>query len=663
MGECGCLVSELGGEKQLIAAANFIIKALGSDITISDDAKKVLADLCTELSLVVSRNQRADVVEIEVEGTEIGEVEEIESRLKVVQEKIMGWEADQSMIWDSAAPDDASEYLNAADEARGLVSKLEGLCLSKDEGDFELSRKAHDVLQTAMARLEEEFRHLLARSSLEFQLESVSVHSTEDAVDDGSTHLYRDESFEASVRSSSVGRNLENSIIDLVNPDAVCELMGIANVMFKSGYDQECIQAYNHLRRDALNECLLTLEMEKMSIEDVLKMDWVTLNSKIRKWNRAMKRFVRVYLPSEKCLSDQIFGEEGSVSLTCFVESSKASMLQFLNFGEAMAIGPHTPEKLNRILEMYEVVEELLSDIDALYCDEVGYHVRIEYHDVQKSLGHSVRATFLEFGKAIAANTSPHPFAGGGIHHLTKYVMNYLMILTDYSESLNFLLKDGEDMYPISPSCSMNSSREREEESESRGSCSGEFSPMARHFRSVATILENNLEEKSKQYKDAALQQFFLMNNIHYMAQKVRGSELSQIFGEDWIRKHYGKFQQQAMNYERASWNSILSYLREDPGSNSESKNVLKERLRSFNVAFEEIYKTQTSWIIHDSRLREDLRISTSLRVIHAYRAFFGRCNNHVSDKLIKYSPDDLEGYLLDLFEGSPKSLPNTNRR
>lgn len=660
MGECECLVSESGGEEQLVAAANYIIKALSSNISLSDDGKKVLADLCSKLCLVTTQNHQTDVIEeVQIEETEFGDVEEIESRFNVVQEKIMAWEADQSMIWDSTSPNEACEYLNAADEAQELVGKLESLCLSKDERGYELSRKAHDVLQTAMARLEEEFRHLLAKSSLEYEPESVSFHVAEDAVEDGSTSLYRDESFESTVRSSSVGRILENSIIDLVNPDAIIELRGIANVMFKAGYDQECIQTYNHLRRDALDECLLTLEMEKLSIEDVLKMDWVTLNSKIRKWNRAMKRFVRIYLASEKCLCDQIFGDEGLVSLSCFVESSKASMLQLLNFGEAMAIGPHTPEKLNRILEMYEVVEEHLLDIDTLYCDDIGYLVRIEYHDVLKSLGQSVRATFLEFEKAIAANTSPNAFAGGGIHHLTKYVMNYLMILTDYSDSLNLLLKDDEDVCPNSPSSSSDPTREEGRE--------GEFSPMARHFRSVASILESNLEEKSKQYKDPALQHFFLMNNIHYMAQKVRGSELIQIFGEDWVRKHYKKFQQQATNYERASWNSILSYLREDgiqnPGSNSVSKNVLKDRLRSFNLAFEEIYKTQTAWIVHDTRLREDLRISTSLRVIHAYRAFFGRCNNHVSDKLIKYTPDDLEGYLLDLFEGSPKSLANTNRR
>ncbi|KAM0955325.1 hypothetical protein ACFX13_024101 [Malus domestica] len=75
------------------------------------------------------------------------------------------------------------------------------------------------------------------------------------------------------------------------------------------------------------------------------------------------------------------------------------------------------------------------------------------------------------------------------------------------------------------------------------------------------------------------------------------------------------------------------------------------------------IYKSQTTWFIPDPQLREDVQISASLNVIQAYRTFVGRHSNDISDKLIKYSADDLQNYLLDLFEGSPKSLQNSSRR
>ncbi|EEF34752.1 exocyst complex component EXO70E2 [Ricinus communis] len=650
MGEYGSVLPEFEREEDLIAAAKHIARALGSKKNLTDDAKKILADLGSQLSNITIINE--DKVE---------RVSEIEERLNVVQEKIMSWESDQSVIWDSG-PNEAAEYLNAADEARKLTEKLEALSLNKDDGEKELLRRAHDTLQIAMARLEEEFKHMLVQNRQPFEPEHVSFRSSEeDTADFSSVISLGDDSVEESMHRDSISRNSEDYIIDLVHPEVISELRCIANLMFISSYDHECSQAYINVRRDALDECLFILEMEKFSIEDVLKLEWGSLNSKIKRWVRAMKIFVRVYLASEKWLAEQILGEIGTVNLVCFTEASKASILQLLNFGEAVSIGPHKPEKLFPILDMYEVLADLLPDIDSLYSNEAGFCVRTDCREVLRQLGDSVKAAFHEFENAIATNVSPNPFAGGGIHHLTRYVMNYLNTLTDYRETLHFLLKDrdGEHRISLSP----DNSPPGEEENASRNTYNA--SSMSLHFRSVASILECNLEDKAKLYRDPSLQQVFMMNNIHYMAQKVKNSELRHIFGDDWTRKHNWKFQQHAMNYERSTWSSVLSLLRDEGNSNSDSvsKTHLKERFRNFYLAFEEVYRTQTAWLIPDAQLREDLQISTSLKVIQAYRTFVGRNSNHISDKHIKYSADDLQNFLLDLFQGSQRSLHNPHRR
>ncbi|KAJ6734826.1 EXOCYST SUBUNIT EXO70 FAMILY PROTEIN [Salix purpurea] len=639
MGEYDAEVPELEGEENLIAAAKQIVRALGSKKNLTDDAKKILAELGTQLTTMTSISEN----EVDDEG-----------RLNVIQEKIMSWETDQSMQWDFG-PDEANEYINSADELRKLIEKLEAMCL-KDDGEKELLRRAHDVLQTAMARLEEEFKHVLIQNRQPFEPEHMSFRSSED--DAGSMISLGDESFEESQPRDSSSRNSEEYIVDLVHPVTIPELRCIANLMFISGYGHECSQAYVSVRRDALDEFLLILEMEKLSIEDVLKLEWGSLNSKIRRWVRTMKIFVRVYLASEKCLFEQIFGDLGTANLVSFTEASKASMLRLLNFGEAVSIGPHKPEKLFPILDMYEVLADLLPDIDSLYADEAGARVRIDCREVLRRFGDSVRAAFLEFENAISTSTSTNPIAGGGIHPLTKYVMNYLNGLTGYRETLNFLLKDhdGEDAMPLSPDITPST----EEENTREGACDG--SPLALHFRSVASILECNLDDKARLYRDASLQHIFLMNNIHYMAQKVVNSNLQSIFGDGWIRKHNWKFQQHEINYERTTWSSILAILKEE-GDSSSSKTLLKERFRNFYIAFEEVYRTQTAWLIPNFNLREDLRISTSLKVIQAYRTFVGRHTNHISDKHIKYSADDLQNYLLDLFEGSQRSLHNPHRR
>ncbi|KAM3252992.1 hypothetical protein P3L10_007062 [Capsicum annuum] len=514
-----------------------------------------------------------------------------------------------------------------------------------------------------MNRLEEEFTHLLVHNRQPFGTEHMSFRSSEDdTLDDGSIVSFGDDSIEDVVQRDSMSRSSEEYIIELVHPDVIPDLRCIANLMFDSNYCRECSQAFINVRKDGLDDCLFILEVEKLSIEDVLKMEWSSLNSKIRRWLRAMKIFVRIYLASEKWLSDQIFSELEAVSSVCFAEASKASILQLLNFGEAIAIGPHQPEKLIRILDMYKVLADLTPDIDAVYSDEAGLCVRTECQDILRSLGDCAKATFLEFENAVASSISVNPFPGGGIHHLTRYVMNYMKTLIDYSKTLDELLKghEKEDSVAILPDMTP----DKEEDSTDR--CCY-ISPLAQHFRSFTSILECNLEDKSRLYKDESLGHLFLMNNIHYMAEKVKKSNLRTILCDGWIRKHNWKFQHHAMSYERATWSSILSLLRDEglqnPGSNSIARTLLKERLYNFYLAFEDVYKSQTGWSIPDSQLREDLRISTSLKVIQAHRTFVGRHTNHISDKHIKYTADDLENFLLDLFEGSPRSLHGSHRK
>jgi len=366
------------------------------------------------------------------------------------------------------------------------------------------------------------------------------------------------------------------------------------------------------------------------------------LNTLIKRWNRALKVFIRVYLASERRLSDLIFGDcSESVRDYCFLESSKGAIFQFLNLGEAIAIGPLKIEKLFRILDMYEGLTDVLMDIKSLYPGEHGSSILIECSEVLLRLSKSVRGIFAEFKNAIRKNTSTTPFAGGGVHPLTKYVMNYIRTLVDYSDTLNLLLKSDEEDYP-NPS------------------------PMVRHLQSVASILEVNLDARSMLYTDRALQNLYMMNNLCYMVQKVKDSDLRAILGDDWIRAYSRKFRQHAMDYERASWNWVLSFLKDEGicynGSSSPSMTVLRERFKGFNLAFEEVYRTQTAWIVPNVELRDDLKISVSLKVLQAYRTFMGRYASHLDgvrhrDNYIKYCPEDLERCLLDLFEGSAKVM------
>ncbi|KAI9174353.1 hypothetical protein LWI28_016060 [Acer negundo] len=590
-------------DQHVIAAAHHILKALGATKNLSDDMRKILSDLDVHLSIMSN-----------------GGFIEVEKRLKRAEVKVLSWESSQTMIWDSGSRE-VSEYLEAVVEIQTVKQSLGGLSLIENGKVKECLYRANSVLQMAMSRLEEELVHILVQQKQYSEPEYMSFHSCQEDI------VY-DESF-VSVEEETYQRVSQNTddvsgehIVELVNPHVIPDLKTIANVMFASNYDKEFCEAFIGVRKEALN--VVIVGMEKYSIEDVLKMKWCTLSSEIKKWIWEMKNIIRVYLVSEKQLCNKILGEFGSVSSFCFVEIGKATLLNLLNFGEAVTMGSIRPEKLFNLLDMYEVLSDLVVDIDSLLFEEMGSYVRIEFHELLRKLGNYARATFFELGSAIVSDTCLKPLPGGGIHPLTRYVMNYIKALIIYDHTINMLLEDQEEK-----DCSI--------------TC---------QFLLITSSLECNLHKKSKLYKEDALSYIFLMNNIHYMVQKVKNSELRLFFGDEWIRKHNGKFQQHATSYQRATWSSLLSFL--SPVSSSILKATTpKERCKEFSIAFDEVYKNQTQWSITDPQLQEDVCIA-NLQVIHAYRSFLGI--TRITDKHIKYSVDDLEKLLLDFFKGSRRS-------
>ncbi|KAL5544626.1 hypothetical protein UlMin_008410 [Ulmus minor] len=633
------------GKQHVMAAALHLIKALVlSDLT--DDVKKVLADLDSQLS--------AMVVITESKG---GELSELEQRLKQAEAEIMNWKENQAMEWGSN-PIEACKHLKVIDEIHSLIESLRSLEVGENEKLMELLQRAESLLQMAMLKLEEEMINILAQHKQYFEPEYMSFRSCGSDVtfrSCGSDVTY-DESFvsleeeppEEASRRISTGSESDDYLVDLVHPNVIPQLKSIANLMFASNYGHEFCQAFISSRKEALDEYWAILRMETFSIEDVLKMEWKRLNYEIKRWIWSMKIIIRVYLPSERRLCDQILGEFGSVSPHCFIKTSKSTMEYLLNFGEAVAMGSPQPEKLIRLLDMYEVLADLLLEIDALLLDDSGCGIRIEFHQLLANLGDCSRATCAAFRHVIASNKSTTPFTGGSTHPCTKYVMNYIKTLVEYADTFNTLLKDEQSEHP-------NSVFEPEDEASSTR-C-----PMACHLRAIASILETNLNNRSKLYKDGALQHVFLMNNIHYIVEKVKGSKLRAFFGDSWIRENIVKVQQHATGYVRDSWSYALSFVKSNGTSTPLPKASFKERCRRFSVVFEEVYRNQTGWIILDQQLRKDLQISISKNVIQAYRNFTSR--NSDNEKHIKYSADDLETYLEDLFGGSPRSLHYTRKK
>ncbi|XP_072972854.1 exocyst complex component EXO70B1-like [Typha angustifolia] len=650
--------ARVDGQDKVIAAAQHIVKSLATSKNAAEDMIRILSGFDNRLSSISalfpsSAPSAAAAPEDDMyDGGVDARISTLEARLDEAEQIVLQWEPSDadSSIWDSSSPEIPAEYLSAVDVIISLAST-----------PSILRGRAESVLQIAMARLEDEFALLLVRNAVPLASDDPQVPFRQLSVsppseyDEFATSIHDDHlrgtNLDGSNRRSSLSADEISS--DLVLPEPVADLEDIADRMIRAGYGDELRQVYVAVRREFLAECLAALGVEKISIEEVQKMEWGILDGKMKRWIHAVSIVVTGLLSAERRTCDQIFVQSEELREDCFAEAAKSCVLELLNFGDAVAMGQRSSHKLFRILGMYEALADVAPKLEVLFLGDTKDFIDGETKEVLTRLGDAVRGTIAEFGNCIQGETSRKVLQGGEIHPLTRYVMNYIGLLADYSTSLNSLLADG----VYGGDCSAGSA---------------DMTPLGRCVLSLITYLESNIEEKSKLYEDGGLHYIFLMNNILYIVQKVKDSELNKLLGDTWVRKHRAQIKQFSTYYLRASWTKLLSCLKDDGlGGNGNlsgtSKIIPKERLKNFYLTFEEIYRIQTGWKVPDPELREDLKMLVLERVIPAYHAYVGRYRGQLeggrhSAKYIKYTPEDLEDHVLHLFEGS-QGFPNTPRR
>ncbi|KAL2462477.1 exocyst subunit exo70 family protein D1 [Forsythia ovata] len=596
--------------------------------------------------------------------------------------------------WDSTVSEDARDkmifegdrheidrYLHAVDEIQKFMESTT------------VSESSSSALQIAMARLEDEFRNILLSHTSPVETGSLidptnsSIHSAstsrtnsiefnsksneEEFKEDSSGNIVIEgnvvkilEHQESSSSSAGSMYKSTSSIreIDLIPSDAIYDLRCIAERMIAAGYLRECIQVYGSVRKSAVDASFKRLGIEKLSIGDIQRLEWEVLETKIRRWIRAARICIRVLFASEKRLCEQIFEGLGtSTDDACFMETIKGPTIQLFNFADAISISRRSPEKLFKILDLHDALMDLMPDIEVVFESKSSESIRVQTVEILSRLAEAARGILSEFENAVLREPSRVPVPGGTIHPLTRYVMNYISLISDYKQTLIELIVSKPSTgsrYSSDPNMPEMDFAEVEEQAP----------PLALHLIWIIMILQFNLEGKSKHYKDASLAHLFMMNNVHYIVQKIKGSvELRQMIGDDYLKRLTGKFRQSATNYQRSTLVRVLHCLRDEglhtSGSFSSgvSKSALRERFKTFNAMFEEVFRTQATWLVPDTQLRQELRISIMEKLIPAYRSFLGRFGSHIEsgrhpENYIKYSVEDLENAVLDFFEGHPVS-------
>ncbi|XP_010250604.1 PREDICTED: exocyst complex component EXO70B1-like [Nelumbo nucifera] len=599
---------------------------------VSEDIDRFISDLCDSIStpnppeVPNSIEQFAELVE-----TEITKYESNESTTK----------------WSHELDEDTSSLLEAVNRISKLANAFGGFP-SETKYTYSLSR-ASRILQRAMSFLEEEFRSLLEDSR---------------SVDSDPT-ITKQPSFNSNNDSDRNAQGEPDSARDTnfpgYSPDTVDNLNRIASAMISAGYETECCQVYTIARRNAFEERLSKHGFEKISIDDVQKMQWETLEAEIATWIKAFKRCISIYFSAERQLCESVFSCNPTLYDGLFCNLTRGVLIQLLNFAEAVAMTKRSAEKLFKFLDMYETLRDLIPAMTGLFSEEPLRELKTETTSARCRLGEAAVTIFCELENSIKTDAGKTPVPGGAVHPLTRYTMNYLKYACEYKDTLEQVFQEHQKIEQSDASAGSDA----ESEPSSGADQVAKQSPFSKQLLRVMDLLSSNLEIKSKLYKDPSLSYIFLMNNGRYIVQKIKGSaEIYELIGNSWCRKKSSELRQYHKNYQRETWNKVLALLRDEglQVHGKVAKQALKERFKSFNSMFEEIHKTQSSWVVSDEQLQSELRVSISAVVIPAYRSFVGRFRQYLdsgrqAEKYIKYGPEDIETYIDELFEGNPASM------
>lgn len=437
--------------------------------------------------------------------------------------------------------EDLESYLEAIDQLRGNIRFFSNNKSFKSSDG--VLNHANTLLAKAISKLEDEFKQLLSSYSKPVEPDRLfeclpssmrpSSGSPEDQLDTNSKNP------SSNGHHEHHQNNAENAVYTpptLIPPRILPLLHDLALQMVQAGHQQQLLKVYRETRSSVLEESLHKLGVEKLSKEDVQKMQWEVLEAKIGNWIHFMRIAVKLLFAGERKVCDQMFEGFDTLMDQCFADVTAGSVAVLLSFGDAIAKSKRSPEKLFVLLDMYEIMRELHSEIETLFRGKACNEIRESALGLTKRLAQTAQETFRDFEEAVEKDATKTAVADGTVHPLTSYVINYVKFLFDYQSTLKQLFQEfvsGDDSN----------------------------SQLAAVTMRIMQALQTNLDGKSKQYKDPALSHLFLMNNIHYMVRSVRRSEAKDLLGDDWVQRHRRIVQQHANQYKRIAWAKVIFLL------------------------------------------------------------------------------------------------------
>lgn len=396
--------------------------------------------------------------------------------------------------------------------------------------------------------------------------------------------------------------------------------------------------------------------LKTFAAEEIDKMEWEALESAISLWIEHFKLAVKVVFVTEKQLCKQVLSgitDGGTIWPECFAKIADKIMAVFFRFGEGVARSSKEPQKLFKLLDMYDSLDRIRTEFFQVFDGESGIDICARFRELQKLLVHAASKVFWEFGlqiEGIQDGVPPPP--DGSVPKIVRYAVNYLKCLaaSGYAAAMGQVLRT-EQMWKAG-------FLSRPEADESL---------LREAILNALDALQRNVEAKRGRYKDKVLPHVLAMNAYWYMYMRTKGSELATLVGEETMKKKYKTAAEKAAySYQAQAWGLLVKLLeKNEEGEGREgSRAVARGKMDAFMKELEEnLRRHQTSYCIQDADLREQIRQAVVRVVVPAYAGFLHSCSGVGVEGRSFLPPDSIRELLGRLLFNSRDGLTAEKER
>lgn len=431
-------------------------------------------------------------------------------------------------------------------------------------------------------------------------------------------------------------------IFNLGTDQEIDVLRKIAETLAANDCLDICIDIYVKVRYRRAAKALMRLNPEYLRTytpEEIDEMEWGSLETAIALWIEHFQVAVKIVFVSEKKICEQVLGGiiEGEVWPECFVKIADKIMAVFFRFGEGVARSKKEPQKLFKLLDMFDSLEKLKPEFALIFDGDAGSDICTRFRELEKLLVHAASRVFWEFGLQIEGDSDGSlPPQDGSIPKLVRYAINYLKYLTTAKY--------------IVPLTKVLMTEQIWRQQVMLPELESEPNLLKASISSILEALERNIESKRSLYRDNILSYVFALNTYWYIYMRIRNSELGKLLGDQYMKTQYKVVaEESAYMYQKHAWGSLVKLLETE-----EVKKPMSSRgkIESFFKGFEEMsQKHQSSYVIAEADLRDQIKEATVKLVVTAYTEFISS-NAYVLETTSYATPNTMQGLIRKIFDG-----------